>query len=76
MQCIITWSNKMYNFTREDIDIEAIRERTRKMRDDDLLEHGKAAAFMASRDSRETWKMQLAEARAEWRRRHPKADKP
>jgi hypothetical protein len=27
---------------------------------------------MASRDDRETWRVQLNEARAEWKRRHPK----
>jgi hypothetical protein len=62
----------MYDFTREDINLEAIRERIKKMTDDQLLGYGRSAAWMAERNDRETWKVQLAEARAEWRRRHPK----
>jgi hypothetical protein len=62
----------MYKFTREDTDVEDLRRRLAKMTDEELLQYGKSAAFMAGRSSRETWKIQLAECRAEWRRRHPK----
>jgi ATP-dependent DNA ligase len=61
----------MYDFTREEIDLEKIRARLRKMTDDQLVRYGKSAAFMAKRDDRETWRVQLNEARAEWKRRHP-----
>jgi hypothetical protein len=37
-----------------------------------LERYGLAAASMAARNDRQTWKVQLAETRAEWRRRHPK----
>ena len=59
----------MYDFTRNDIDLEAIRKRIAAMSDAQLLEYGRAAATMASRSKRETLRVQLAEARAEWRRR-------
>ena len=45
----------MYGFTRDDIDIDAIRARLARMRDDDLLAYGRAAAFLAARTDRETW---------------------
>jgi hypothetical protein len=51
----------MYNFTREDIDLEAIRARIAGMSD---------SAWMAEHNDRATWRVQLEEARAEWRRRH------
>jgi hypothetical protein len=53
----------MYGFTRESVDLEAIRKRIAKMTDDRLVRYGKSAAFMAKRDDRETWKVQLNEAR-------------
>jgi hypothetical protein len=59
----------MYDFTRNDIDLEAIRKRIAAMSDAQLLEYGRAAATMARRSKRETWCVQLAEARAEWHRR-------
>jgi hypothetical protein len=57
-------------------DLEGIRERLRSMSGDALLRYGRLAAFMASPNvtdtkPRETFVMQLREARAEWRRRHP-----
>jgi hypothetical protein len=63
----------MHEFTREDVDLEAIRERLRKMTDDQLTRYGKSAAYMADPVAqrgqvRETYRVQLAEARAEWRR--------
>jgi hypothetical protein len=60
----------MYNFTREDIDLEAIRGRLAQMTDGELKKYGEAACWMAEHNDRETWRVQLAEARAEWRRRH------
>jgi hypothetical protein len=64
----------MHRFTREDIDVEAIRQRLRGMSDEKLREYGRAAAWMvdpaAQRGQvRDTYRVQLAEARAEWRRR-------
>jgi hypothetical protein len=60
----------MYNFTREDIDLEAIRGRIARMSDQELRKYGEAAAWMAAHSTRETWRVQLEEARAKWRRRH------
>ena len=57
-------------------DIEQIRERIRKMTDRELREYGRAAASMAdprkNRNPNPSFQIQLDEARAEWRRRHPK----
>ena len=63
----------MYDFTREDIDLEAIRQRIAKMSDEQLVRTGRAAAAMIERgNTRETWRIQMEEARKEWKRRHPK----
>jgi hypothetical protein len=58
-------------------DNEQTRARLRKMNDRELREYGRAAARMA--DPRKNYgkpnpafQVQLDEARAEWRRRHPK----
>jgi hypothetical protein len=55
-------------------ELEQLRTRLRKMSDAQLVSFGKAARSLC-RDPRcpDTFKRQLAEARAEWRRRHPKA---
>ena len=47
-------------------------ERLRRMSDEELIRFGKAARSLC-RDPKcpETFKRQLEEARAEWRRRHP-----
>jgi len=37
----------MYSFTREDIDLEAIRARIARMSDSELLKYGQSAAWMA-----------------------------
>jgi hypothetical protein len=54
---------------------EEIRAELAKMSDQRLIEHGKLlrefAAPSPGRNGDEGWKMQLEEARAEWRRRHP-----
>jgi hypothetical protein len=63
----------MYNFTREDIDLEAIRTRIARMSDSELLKYGQSAAWMAEHNDRTTWRVQLEEARAEWRRRQAAA---
>jgi hypothetical protein len=63
----------MYNFTRDDIDLEAIRARIARMSDTELLKYGQSAAWMAAHNDRATWRVQLEEARAEWRRRQAAA---
>jgi hypothetical protein len=54
-------------------ELEQLRTRLRKMTDTQLVNFGKAARSLC-RDPRcpDTFKRQLQEARAEWRRRHPK----
>jgi len=61
----------VYRFTREETDLEAIRERIKWMNGERLKHYGQAAAWIAARYSRRAWKVALAEARAEWRRCHP-----
>jgi hypothetical protein len=58
----------------ERFDVERYRERLRKMTDQQLLMHGQACNFMADADKRpgSPYPIQLQEARAEWKRRHPK----
>jgi hypothetical protein len=56
--------------------IEQIRERLRGMSDNDLLRYGQASRYMADPknnhgDSNPAIQVQLDEARAEWKRRHP-----
>jgi hypothetical protein len=41
----------------------------KKMDDDALVRYGRSTSSMVKRSDRETWKIQPAEARAEWRRR-------
>jgi hypothetical protein len=55
-------------------ELEQLRKRLSKMSDGELVSFGKAARFLCH-DPRcpDTFKQQLQEARAEWRRRHPKA---
>ena len=64
----------MYRFARdEDVDLDELRTRLRRMSDEELLRFGKAARFMCSDKSpRQVFVVQLEEARAEWKRRHPK----
>jgi len=55
-------------------ELEQLRARLRKMSDDDLIRFGKASRSLCRhRDCPDTFKRQLQEASAEWRRRHPKA---
>lgn len=57
----------MYGFNEDTVNLVAIRERIAKMTDEALKRYGRAAAFMAGRNDRETWRVRLEEARAEWR---------
>jgi hypothetical protein len=67
----------VYIFTSGRVDLDQLRERLRKMNDSDLLRFGNAAKFMCSpganfnRAPRESFVIQLNEARAEWERRNP-----
>jgi hypothetical protein len=61
------------------LQLEDVRARLRKMTDVDLLRFGRAAASLCrpraqfGHPPRRIFVEQLQEARAEWRRRHPKA---
>ena len=60
---------------------EEFRKRLRAMSDEQLIRYGKAARYMAgprqSANGRveNVYVFQLAECRAEWRRRHPMSNK-
>ena len=60
------------------VDIESLRERLRKLTDAELLRFGKDNRYMCGpyenmgKPPLEAFVIQLREARAEWRRRHPK----
>jgi hypothetical protein len=60
------------------VDVEALRERLRKMTDRELLRFGKDNRYMCSsyanlgKPPLEGFVIQLREARAEWRSRYPK----
>jgi hypothetical protein len=60
-------------------DIEALRARLRKMSDVELIRFGKDARYMCSawanmnKPPRAEFQIQLDEAKAEWKRRHPKS---
>jgi uncharacterized protein YjiS (DUF1127 family) len=59
------------------INREEVRERLRRMSDEKLRDFGRACVYMSSpqanlgKPPREEFVVQLEEARAEWRRRHP-----
>jgi hypothetical protein len=66
----------VYAFSAEPpLNLEDHRVRLRKMDEEELKRHGEAAAFLCTPDAnhgktpRETFVIQLEEARAEWRRR-------
>ena len=66
----------MYRFaTNSPVDVDELRDRFRRMTDEQLLEFGKAARYMCTlkanlgQPPREPFVIQLREARAEWRRR-------
>jgi hypothetical protein len=59
------------------IDLDELRGRLKKMSDTELLRFGQEARYMCSLEANpghppnETFVVQLREARAEWKRRHP-----
>ena len=59
----------MYNFTRENVDVETIRKRFAAMDDATLERYGRAVAALAWSSKRAVWRVQLEAARDEWRRR-------
>ena len=64
----------MYRFTSTEDTPEAKAERLARLEclaDAELLRIGRSVAFMAAGSTRETWRTQLEECRAEWRRRRP-----
>ena len=67
----------MQSIQLADVDRDALRTRLRKMSDEQLRNFGKAARYMTSPTANmgkpplATFMLQLEEARAEWRRRHP-----
>jgi hypothetical protein len=63
-------------FESEEVLLQKLRERLRLMSDEDLVKFGKQVrALSAPRVgvTHDPWPAQLREARAEWRRRHPKS---
>lgn len=69
----------MNECAREDLfDADDLRERLKRMSDQDLVRFGKAAAYMVSpranfgKPALPIYVLQLEEARVEWRRRYPK----
>jgi hypothetical protein len=54
--------------------LENLRLRLRKMSDEELIRFGKAARGLSGqrRETPDLFKIQLDEARAEWRRMHPR----
>ena len=62
---------------KETLDLEQLRARLRKMNDTELLLFGRASKYMCStkasmgKPPRESFVMQLREAREEWKRRNP-----
>jgi hypothetical protein len=68
----------VYDFASDKpIDVDQLRIRLRRMSDSELIQFGEAARYMCSpqathgRPPRESYVIQLREARDEWRRRHP-----
>ena len=65
-----------------EIDLERLRARLRAMTDAQLRPFGKAAKYMVSpyanmgKPPLPAFVIQFEEARAEWRRRHPKSTSP
>jgi hypothetical protein len=57
----------------EPINLDQLRERLRKMTDEQLVQFGKAARSMCrDKSPHQVFVIRLEEARAEWLRRHPK----
>ena len=65
----------MIGFESEDAYVRRLRERLREMPEDELIEFGRYARSLAGirvSGLPDPYKIQLEEARAEWRRRYPK----
>ena len=63
-------------FESPEVPLQKLRARLRLMSDDELVKFGKVVRGLAEPRVSvmpDPWKEQLQEARAEWRRRHPKA---
>jgi hypothetical protein len=63
-------------FESEEVQSQKLRERLRLMTDAELVAFGKTVRGLSVPRvgiSPDPWQEQLQEARAEWRRRHPKA---
>jgi hypothetical protein len=62
-------------FESDEESLRKLRERLRQMPDEELIKFGMAVRFLNGTRISVTpdpWKAQLVEARAEWRRRHPR----
>jgi hypothetical protein len=63
-------------FESSEVQLQKLRERLRSMTDTELVKFGKAVRGLSEPRVGvipDPWKEQLQEARAEWRRRRPKA---
>ena len=64
------------------LNVDDVRTRLRKMSDEKLCEFGKAARYMTTsranlgKPPHPDYVLQLEEAKAEWRRRHPAKGRP
>jgi hypothetical protein len=64
-------------FESEEVQLQKLRERLRAMSDEELIKFGKMVRSLSAPRVSVTpdpWKAQLEEARAEWRRRHPRRE--
>ena len=62
-------------FESPEVQLQKLRERLGKMSDAELIQFGKDVRKLSEprvSPIPDPWKAQLGEARAEWRRRHPK----
>jgi hypothetical protein len=57
-------------FNRDEIDVAKLRERLRQMNDIELRSFGRDALYMTSETRRESFVIQVEEARAELKRRN------
>lgn len=63
-------------FESEEVQLQKLRERLRKLSDDELIKFGRDVKKLSGPRVScipDPWQAQLEEARAEWRRRRPKA---
>ena len=62
-------------FQSDEVQLQELRERLSQMSDEELIKFGKTVRGLSAPRvgvSPDPWKAQLEEARAGWRRRHPK----